>query len=156
MATELALKLILYSTIEDNDISGGTKIANAEFWMPVENITINHERQPIVAVLPGSEPILIDLGPWKVNIPLEGHANKEKTGQLIQSTIPIANRKNIEEMGATTSGPDWSDNHIILEDHSDSPIRYYRVKIQNVNFSTQSGVSWIAFKITLVGYLIDG
>ena len=62
------------------------------FFFTSEAASMSNEKTPISSVLPGTEPILIDLGQWKVNIKLDGVAHKDYFDMRYQGTELVENR----------------------------------------------------------------
>ena len=162
MAADLAIRLTAHTSLTATTIGDiveytdeNSVTTNVDLWIPAEDITIMHDKSPIVSALPDTEPILIDLGQWKVSIPLNGFVDKEYIERKSQDSVNIANRRDLEEIAANNQGPNWHTNHMVLRDYSNgsSNILRYVVKVDNISISTQSGFDWASFKLNLTGYL---
>ena len=131
-----------------------------EFLLPVSEISISHRRVPIVSTLPDTEPIMLDLGQWSVEIKMEGTVNRTSMAQLFQDVggddIKIVNREYLEQIASSVVGDDWHADKIRITDLSDSTTTgmdignpKYEIKISNLTLVTAG--SWEYFNYVLQG-----
>ena len=168
----LGLRITAYDSVDDNGNVIGSPID--AFWFTSESATISHARTPISSVLPGTDPVLIDLGQWKVDIKFEGTCHKDYMLQRTQDGDRICRRNDIEMLGSNLrysitnnvydfSGTDvnWYDKFIIFEDYSskdtavDATNPYkYAVKSGGVMVRTDSNTDFVSYSVQLLGYRI--
>ena len=165
----LALRILSYESETSTTVLDG-------FWFTAESCVISHERTPISSVLPGTDPILIDLGQWRVNIQFEGTAHKDYMLSRTQDNMRICRRNDIEVLGSNlnytyddTSGysstdpgsmvRNWYDNYLVFEDYSSdnsdmnetSPYKYV-IKSGGVIVRTNNNTDFISYTVKLLGY----
>ena len=155
-----AIKISLERALDDMVIDSN------EFWLQIESMSFMHDRTPIVSTLPEVEPILIDLGQWKVNIKLEGVADKTRTSlQETISGVKIAQRHDLENIGGSgilVGSADWHviENNIVLRDYSDNydntedSIRKYIVKVNSLTINYTAPRDFVEFILSLSGYQV--
>ena len=166
----LGLRIIAYNN------ANFTSKADA-FWFTSEAATISHERSPIASVLPGTEPILIDLGQWRVSIKFEGTAHKDYMLLREQDGDRICRRNDLEILGSnitysigktggdyvynySNSNVNWYNKYLIFEDYSSdngnngtNPYKY-AVLSGGVTIRTEGNIDFIHYSVQLVGYRI--
>ena len=173
---ELALKISSYTsenafTMDEDPLDS--------FWFTADGCTVIHERTPISSVLPGAEPILIDLGQWRVSIKLSGVAHKDFEPKQEQGSpaIRICRRNDLEMLGsnieylydadytfpATGKDDNWYNTFILFEDSSSkdktdtnndrgtNPYQYI-IKAGNITIRTENTNSFVGYSAELVGY----
>ena len=137
------------------------------FWLQASDFSISHDRLPIVSTLPGTDPITLDLGQWKITINIEGtlrlntstnEALDIPTGYTGISDLgnsgeaKIAKREHLEEISASTIGGDWHSNDIIIVDYSDGDPTEYVVKISQVKINRSASWEYYNFTLACLGY----
>ena len=130
--------------------SGGG--AGNDFKLQVTNLSITHDRSPIAVWLPGSQPLLLDLGQWKVSIALEGTCNFAGT-DLTDGGIPIADKDDLEAIADPTQTTPWHSSTITLTDDTDSGAVVYTVKISSLKLTKRDVQNKYDFTLTCVGFL---
>ena len=160
----LALKLMKGSIITPTE----------QFYLQARTIKIQHEKSPISSSLPGSEPLLLDLGQWKVNITIEGDAdvppittdevkNKKKINEILIAdkldleTLANPIQRNIKSPGNRDPmyNPNpWYKYTMFLEDSTTTNAKlYYIVKLQSITLSKSDVRDYYQFILQLVGFL---
>ena len=133
--------------------TGGTSTGPHTFNLAASNIVISHVRAPIVAPLPGSDPLILDLGQWKTTVTVTGRAEFTGTNKL-DGTIPIADRDDFENMVDPLIGNPWFDETITLTDNTDSGGTTYTVKISTVKLEKIDVKKYYEFTISCIGFLV--
>ena len=147
--TELAITIQRGESAQnDVDVDGDPQKNNFyKFFLQSEDLLITHKRTPIVSSLPGSDPIILDLGQWQVDIKVEGVADipvyvpdpsdptifiKRREKHLsdpdmrytpvIPATnpiaIPIADKDDLESIASPRTNPEWYNKTILVKDYS--------------------------------------
>jgi hypothetical protein len=122
------------------------------FNLDAKEIKISHQRSPILAPMPASDPLLIDLGQWKSTITITGICNFSGTNQTDTGGTTIADRDDLEDMvnpGITTP---WYNEDITLTDSTNGGNATYIVKISSLTLEKTGANTWYNFTLTCVGY----
>ena len=147
------------------------------YWLKSNMIAVTHERTPIVSSLPDAEPILIDLGQWRVSIILEGVA--DFTVPVIEKEI-IANTQiayvddleriadptaytdakrkrsdpsNISDKITTKNG--WHENDIFIDDETiEDFTRTYQIYINSLYIVKNDVRNFYNFKLSASGFKV--
>ena len=154
--------------------SGGDVIES--YWLKSNMIAVTHERTPIVSSLPDAEPILIDLGQWRVSIILEGVADftvpfedKEGIGDIKIAYVDDleriadptaytdAKRKrdpiNISDKITTLNG--WHENNIFIDDETvEGFTRTYQIYINSLYIVKNDVRNFYNFKLSASGFKV--
>lgn len=135
--------------------ASGTEV----FMLQATNINFSHERSPIMVPLPGTNPLFIDLGQWKVSIQIEGTASIPGTN-LTDGGIAIADKDDLEiivgnqdSVFSGTSVKKWYPETITLTDTTNSIVSTYEVKVSNLKMSKRAANNFYTFTLGLVGKL---
>jgi hypothetical protein len=135
--------------------ASGTEV----FMLQATNINFSHERSPIMVPLPGTNPLFIDLGQWKVSIQIEGTASIPGTN-LTDGGIAIADKDDLEiivgnqdSVFSGTSVKKWYANTITLTDTTNSIASTYDVKVSGLKMSRRAAQNFYTFTLSLVGKL---
>ena len=145
-----------------------------KFFLQSEDLLITHKRTPIVSSLPGSDPIILDLGQWVVDIKVEGVADipvymNSSTGIIrhrekklsnpdgTTGDIPIADKDDLESIASPNTSPPWYDQEIRIKDYSYTyGIRnpaVYIVKIESISINKRGVNNFYNFIIQASGLL---
>lgn len=145
-----------------------------KFFLQSESLIIQHNRTPIVSSLPGTDPILLDLGQWTVDIKIEGVAdvpvqmgNNRHREKLMPNPdsgdgeragmIPVADKDDLEGMADPTVENPWHIEDILIRDrtysYGDKKYTEYQVKIQSVTVSKSNVNDFYTFMLSASGYL---
>lgn len=127
------------------------------FRLQTTSFTVDHDRSPISAFLPGANPLLIDLGQWRVRITIEGTASLPGTN-LTDSGDAIADKDDLEIMADSTDGNPWHTQTITLTDdtataNAGATTITYNVKISRVRLEKADAKDFYNFTIHLVGFM---
>ena len=134
------------------------KTLRNEFWLKSETMTVSHERSPIVSSLPGIEPILIDLGQWRVVVTIEGVADftVDPADKEIISGVQIAYIDDLETIpDPTTPSGGWHLDDIFIEDRTVAGFtRTYQVYINNITVVKDRVREFYNFKLQASGFKV--
>ena len=117
----------------------------AKVWkLQVSSCRIDYDRSPISASLPGNvNPLLLDLGQYRVNIQVEGITSETGTNQT-DGGIPIMDKNHLE-----AAAQDWWNEDVRFTVSDD----VYTVKVNAVSFTLQAALEnrW-TFRLQLTGF----
>jgi len=129
------------------------------FMLQANSVQYSHDRSPIMVPLPGSNPLFIDMGQWKVSVMIEGTASLAGTN-LSDGGIAIADKDDLEAMVGNqdsvfsgTSVKKWYPETITLTDTTNSIVSTYEVKVSNLKMSKRAANNFYTFTLGLVGKL---
>jgi hypothetical protein len=123
-----------------------------DYLLQTKSLSITHQRSPIAAPMPGSDPLLIDLGQWKATIVVSGTARFTGTNES-EGGIAIADRDDLETIADPTATNVWHDKTITLTDNTDSPAKAYTVKISSLKLDKAETTDFYNFTLSMVGHL---
>ena len=109
-----------------------------------QSVRIDYDRSPISAPLPGNvNPLLLDLGQYRVNIQIEGVTSETGTN-INDGGTPIMDKNNLE-----SAVQDWWNEDVRFTVSDD----IYTVKVQGASFSLAAALEnrW-TFRLQLTGY----
>ncbi len=125
------------------------------FRLQASRFVVTHDRSPIAAPLPAANPILIDLGQWKVDILIEGNCSFTGTN-LSDDGVSIADRDNLENMADSTETNDWHSNTITLTDSTEASTGAsdvtYTVKVSRLRIEKTDAQNFWNYQLQLVGF----
>ena len=137
------------TTIENNQLSDPEIAA---YMLQTTSLKIQHTRSPIVVPMPGTSPILFDLGQWKLSITVSG--TTQFTGHNENDgSVPIADRDDLELIADPTSTTPWYNKTITITDDTNSGSTDYTVKIAGLTLEKQDVRDYYSFTLSMVGYL---
>ena len=122
------------------------------YMLQANSLKIQHTRSPIAVPMPGTSPILFDLGQWKLSITVSG--TTQFTGHNENDgAVPIADRDDLELIADPTAATPWHDKTITLTDDTNSGATTYTVKIASLTLEKQDVKDYYSFNLSMVGYL---
>ena len=112
--------------------------------LQAESISIIYDRSPIGAPLPGSDPILIDLGQRVVKIVIEGRVNETGTNE-VEGATAISDKDDLEQIARL-----WYNTTITCTISADQ----YTTKLDSLRLTLLPGVETVKwdFNLQLVGF----
>jgi hypothetical protein len=126
---------------------------DGNYALGAESIRITHSGSPIVAVLPGADPLLLNLGQWKVTIVIDGIANKTAT-DLSDGSVSIADKDDLEAMADPTITDSWFDETVTIHDETVAgSFATYTVQIASIALSKDDVRDYWHFNMQAIGKL---
>ena len=122
------------------------------FRLQSKRISISYERSPVVAALPGVDPLLFDLGQWKVSIIIEGVASFPGTDLNDSDAVPIADKDDLEVLGDSTASNPWHSQTITITDNSAPTAVTYTIKISKIQLEKLDAQSYYTFNLQAIGF----
>jgi len=133
-------------------ISNDSGAGVTAYMLKASSLKIQHARSPIAIPMPGTDPILLDLGQWKLNITVTG--DTDFTGHdENDGAIAIADRDDLEYILNPTSTNSWHDQVITLTDDTNSGATTYTVKISGLTLEKADAKDYYTFTLAMVGFL---
>jgi hypothetical protein len=128
--------------------------AKTDFKLKAVDMVVDHDRSPISAPIPYTNPILIDLGQWKVNITISGKCDFPGTDQS-EGGVAIADMDDLVQMADSSSANPWHSNTITLTDTTSTTTLTYTVKIGGVKIEKRDAQEYYSFTLKLVGFMTN-